>query len=307
MTPTHLPASYTDLAPIARGAFGEVWRARHEAFGPVAVKLLAPDQGGDPEAAWRFGQEFRRLQGLAVPHVPRAHEAGLSADGTPYFAMALAPGRSPEGPLPAAQVRALLVALAEALAGLHAAGLTHGDLKRENVVVADDGAVALVDLALAMPIGAAREGFAGTPAYLAPEAWRGAAHAPAADWYALGVLGYWLATGHPPFEGAGATLARAHAQDLPTLPADLPELAALLAKDPARRAAGVAALGVTPRPFAGLQPVDLPPRPLDDAPWHAALAGGGSVWLVGLEGGGKTRTLDAWRLDAAAAGRAWLA
>jgi predicted ATPase/signal transduction histidine kinase len=120
-------------------------------------------------------------------------------------------------PLAADELAAVAVALARAVAGMHARGVLHRDITPANVVVSDDGVPCLVDFALGVPLAEIRPeftpyaGIAGTLAYLAPES-TGRTGRPVdqrADLYALGAVLYELATGAPPF-GAGDPLRLTH-------------------------------------------------------------------------------------------------
>lgn len=322
MTPSQpqLPARYGSPTFLAEGAFGRVYRAELPE-GPVAVKILAPQWLGDPEAIWAFGAEARRLAGLAHPAFPALVDQGVAADGSPYFAMAYLPGAPPAGGT-AAEVRQVLAAVAGALTYLHQRELVHGDLKAENVLV-DAGRVSVLDVGMAHPFGERRTAVDGTLEYAAPEVLRLAAVAPEADWYAFAVLGYALLTGAPPFaeDGRGAgDLVRRHLLEAPApLPPAVqaadPALAAavmaLLAKDPLERSLAVppmlALLGVAAAPSdKGLAPGRWQPLPALDAAWAALALPGARIGLAGPQGAGKSHAMDAFRLEASLAGGTWL-
>ncbi len=98
---------------------------------------------------------------------------------------------------------------------IHAAGIVHRDVTPENILVAEDGSIKLIDFGLAKPIGAseADEGgvVLGTPRYLAPERRLvGAKADPRSDIYALGVILFELLTGQPPWRGEPEEILRAH-------------------------------------------------------------------------------------------------
>jgi signal transduction histidine kinase len=109
------------------------------------------------------------------------------------------------------------VKLAAAVAGMHRRGVMHRDITPANIVLSRDGALCLVDFALAAPLAEIRPEFThhteivGTLAYLAPEQ-TGRTARPVdqrADLYALGATLYELATGEPPF-GTGDPLRLTH-------------------------------------------------------------------------------------------------
>src|SRR5262249_19102579 len=90
--------------------------------------------------------------------------------------------------------------LCRALAAVHQAGLTHGDIKPQNVVREESGRVVLMDFGAGRWRGStANTGIiVGTPMFLAPEVLDGGVPTPAADIYSLGVLIYHLVTGTYP-------------------------------------------------------------------------------------------------------------
>lgn len=321
--PDVLPPRYREVSPLGAGAFGRVYRAIDPEGRSAAVKVLDATLSGQPEAAWQFASEYRRLARLAHPAFPKAYEEGRTPDGLPFYAMALAAGEPPAPGMPAARVRAVLAALAGALAYLHGIGQVHGDLKPENLRLDAEGNVTLLDVGLMSPVGAQREAIAGTLEYLAPEALRKLPVDPASDMYALGALGFELWTGQPPFVGSPAALIRAHLH-APPAAADTPDvdpelnrlLAELLSKAPADRptAYGVlSALGHAVEAsrlsigFRGLQGGALVGREEALAAWSAALSGE-PRWLLaaGASGLGKSRVLDEWRLTALQAGWTWV-
>lgn len=238
-----------------------------------ALKLLPPpnetgtdtDPRQQAEARDRLRQELAAVARLRHPGIVRIHGAGLTR-GLPWLLMDLLPGTDltrytqPLRRLPPPVIAGIGARIAEALACAHAAGIVHRDLKPANVVLdwASDSVV-LTDFGLARAADAARTRTGlvlGTPAYMAPELLAGQAPSPASDLYALGVLLFQLLAARLPFEGSGlGDLLRAVASTpapdlLPLVPPPhdpvLPPLAvvvrSLLAKDPAQRPAGAAAV-----------------------------------------------------------------
>ncbi|MDB5099051.1 MAG: serine/threonine protein kinase, partial [Cyanobacteria bacterium RYN_339] len=306
-----LPARYRDVSELGRGAFGLVYRAVDAEGRAAAVKVLAPALATQPGASWQFAGELRKLSRLDHPAFPAALDEGRTDAGLPYYAMALVDAPDlPPGPLPADEVAAVAADLAEALAYLHGLGLVHGDLKPDNVKRGER--LHLLDVGLMSLTGQAREAIAGTLEYLAPEVYRNAPVAPAADMYALGVLLYELQTGKTPFSGTPIQLVQAHLMQAPSpLAGPLATLTmALLSKDPAQRptARGVlVALGLAEdqgpeRP--GLQGGGFIGRADVLAAWDALETG--VLHLAAGPGLGKSRTLEECRLAAQLAGQAWV-
>ena len=165
-----------------------------------------------------------------------------SDENMAWMALARIPGCDLErrvqegGPIEARDVQHLAQALAQALARVHQAGYTHGDIKPANIMIdAEANGAVLIDFGMARQIGAEpfdARAFAGSPAYLAPEIVTRVAEAatPATDWYALGASLWFAATGRPPRTGESlAALLHSIANDpLPDLTALAPALDASL-------------------------------------------------------------------------------
>jgi len=238
------------LGRLGGGSSGEVHRAFDTVLErEVALKLLRDDGAGQARA---FIAEARRLAQVRHPNVLAVHGAAIH-DGRAGLWADLVEGRSlrdwvaGEGARPAAQVLEAGIALAAALAAVHAAGLVHGDVKPANVVREEDGGrLVLMDFGSAGNRDeAGRHGLLGSPLSMAPEQLRGEPVGPSADLYGLGVVLYFLAAGKVPVAAPTLTaLAQAHTADqarsaalrLAELPRALRGLVAdLLAGDPARR------------------------------------------------------------------------
>ncbi len=133
-------------------------------------------------------------------------------------------------PLPADKLAGLGLGLARAVAGMHERGVIHRDIAPANIVLSGDGALCLVDFALASSFAEIRPEFThhseivGTLAYLAPEQ-TGRTGRPVdqrADLYALGATLYELATGEPPFRtGDPLRLIHDHLARVPVPPAEV--------------------------------------------------------------------------------------
>ena len=134
-----------------------------------------------------------------------------------------------EGQLPLLQVVDILRPLGRALQGLHDQGLTHRDVKPDNVFIERTGRVLLMDFGAATGAeltALTAEGSAlGTPSYMAPEQIRGQA-VRASDQYSLGVMTFYMLTGERPFVADDLpAMLRAHMEDTPPDPSKLrPEL-----------------------------------------------------------------------------------
>ncbi len=212
--PTGLAHRLRELELLGEGGFGRVVRARDLRLGrDVAVKILRASLP-DLASRARFEREARVTASLRHPHVVSVFDFGVDEDGTAWIVYEYLAGTSlaalaATGPLPAVRVTPWLTQLADALGAAHAMGVVHRDVKPENVLVREDDAAVLVDFGIARKDqGTTVETgvglVLGTPAYMAPEALLRGEIAPAADQFALGVLGYRLLSGRLPW-GAGVT------------------------------------------------------------------------------------------------------
>ncbi|MCI0668933.1 MAG: protein kinase [Myxococcaceae bacterium] len=189
---------------LGEGASGRVYLAQDVALGRrVALKFLRPEKLG-AEGAERFLEEARTTARFSHPHIVTVYGAG-TFHGQPYLALEYLEGetlreRLARGRLSRAEALRVGWAVADALAEAHAHGIIHADLKPENVLVPRDGRLRVVDFGLARHAGASAAMASGTPAYMSPERWRGAAPAPAMDVWALGVLLHELLEGRRPLE-----------------------------------------------------------------------------------------------------------
>ena len=246
---------------VGSGTFARVFRARDlQLDRPVALKVFKPDCPVTPSVALA---EARAAAALNHPNVCTIYTVDDTA-GVPIIAMEYVSGR-PMGQIAAGAgltpelLHAIARQLAAGMAAAHGAGIVHGDLKPENVMVADDGLVKILDFGLARrlrgkppaidddtaELGLAElgQGLFGTPRYLAPEQVRGEAASPASDVFSLGVILFELATGQTAFPGPNLlqVLDQIRSVEPEALAARVPEpfatlLRAVLIPDPARRA-----------------------------------------------------------------------
>ncbi len=208
--------AYTLERPIGQGGMGSVWLAHRSDgryAGTVAVKLLNVSLIGRAGGE-RFKREGSLLARLAHPHIARLLDAGVTGGGQPFLVLEYVEGEridrycDAEHLDVAARVRLFLDVLA-AVAHSHANLIVHRDIKPDNVLVAEDGAVKLLDFGIAKLLeesAASAEsteltrqgGRALTPGYAAPEQLLGEPVTTATDVYALGVLLYVLLGGQHP-------------------------------------------------------------------------------------------------------------
>jgi serine/threonine protein kinase len=249
--------AYSIQRELGGGGMSRVFVAEDSSLGrSVVVKVLPAELAGSVSLA-RFQREISLAARLQHPHIVPLLAAG-ETDGLLYYTMPFVEGESlraklARGELPIGETISVLRDVARALEFAHSKGVTHRDIKPDNVLLAGTSAV-VTDFGVAKALSDATDsgpltsvGVAlGTVGYMAPEQ---AAADPAtdsrADIYSLGAMAYEMLAGHPPFAGRGlqATMA-AHATEAPTplvslRPAAPPQLADLvmrcLAKRPADR------------------------------------------------------------------------
>jgi serine/threonine-protein kinase len=201
---------------LGRGGMATVYAVVHTRFGKrAALKLAHGAILGPRFTPQTFLREARIANLVDHAGVPDVFATG-SFGGRPYLVMERLRGRAlgaclENDALSRDAALEILLELCEVLEAAHAAGVTHGDLKVENVLLLDQpGAggrrVKLVDWGIARIAGEQdplHGMIAGTLTYLAPEQIRGDDLTPASDVYSLGVLGYRLLLGEPPFAANG--------------------------------------------------------------------------------------------------------
>ena len=277
----------------------------------VAIKVLRPDLAA-ALGAERFTQEIEIAARLQHPHILGVHDSG-SADGFLYYVMPYVAGESlrerltRQGELPIHEAVRLLAEVADALGHAHSQGVVHRDIKPENIMVSGRHAL-VMDFGVAKAVSEASGrnrlttlGVAlGTPAYMAPEQASADPHIDhRVDLYALGVMGYELLAGRPPFTGASPQqVLAAHVMQTPELvsthrPSISPALANVIMKALEKRPADrwqtaeemLAQLEPLATPSGGLTPTETRPvmaiRPR--GPWPMfLLAGAGVIGCVML-------------------------
>jgi hypothetical protein len=215
-----LGPNYAIERELGGGGMSRVFLARDLTLDrAVVVKVLSSEYSAGVSAD-RFRREIQVIAKLQHPHVVPLLSAG-SSEGGLYYVMPFLGGETlrariaREGPLPIADCVRVLREVLDALAFAHSHGVIHRDIKPENIlveaghaIVADFGvAKALKESGNMTSVGIAL----GTPTYMAPE--QAAADSAAdhrADLYAVGVVGYEMLTGSPPFSGSPQQVIRAH-------------------------------------------------------------------------------------------------
>jgi beta-lactam-binding protein with PASTA domain/tRNA A-37 threonylcarbamoyl transferase component Bud32 len=257
-----LGGRYRLVELLGQGGMAKIYRATDAQLGrEVAVKVLHPEYGRDPDFVARFRQEAQSAASLSHPNIVGVYDFGTDADG-PYIVMELVDGEdvatllARNGPLPPRQAARLAAEVAHALAAAHARGIVHRDVKPGNVLVSSDGRVKVTDFGIARAWADARLTLPGVTLgsvhYFSPEQALGEQATEASDIYSLGIVLYELLSGRRPWEGdSAAAVAMARISAPPPLvsavrPNVPPILEAIdrraLSADPAARFGSAAAM-----------------------------------------------------------------
>jgi len=199
------------LGELGRGGMATVFLAHDLSLDrKVAIKVIAPALLTTTGAADRFKREARTAAALSHPHIIPIH-AVRETTNLLYFVMKFVEGRALDdivrerGPLPIRMVQTILTEVGQALAYAHRRGIVHRDIKPANIMIDGDGWAVVTDFGIAKVLDAdaltASGSMIGTPYYMSPEQCAGKPVAGTSDQYSLGVVGYQLLTGRPPFSG----------------------------------------------------------------------------------------------------------
>ncbi|WP_146210058.1 protein kinase [Vitiosangium sp. GDMCC 1.1324] len=249
---------YTVLGWMGGGGMGQVFRARDEVLGrEVALKFLVARQGLEGAVL----SEARAVALLNHENIVRIFDVAEwrgtpGGRGIPFLVMECLEGESLAALLKRESLQVeraleILDGIAAGLSHAHERHLVHRDLKPANVFLTRQGTVKLLDFGLShlTPSCVARRlelAMAGTPAYMAPEQWRGEPQDARTDIWAVGVMLHEMLTGRLPHPSATLEELRAWVtsdEPVPPVRARRPEvpqevealLSTALARDPVRR------------------------------------------------------------------------
>jgi eukaryotic-like serine/threonine-protein kinase len=229
-SPAGTAPRYRMLGLVGTGGMGVVYRAEDTLLGrTVALKFLPPALTPNLRAKARFLDEARAASALDHPNICTIYEAGETAEGQLYLAMAYYEGetlrqRLERGPLPVAEALDIVLQVARGLAKAHRYGIVHRDIKPANLMLTSDGIVKILDFGIArLPEKSQSGPLLGTPGYMAPEQARSGTVDARSDVWSLGVVLREMLPDAPP--KVEALLTRMLAEE----PADrYPDAAALL-------------------------------------------------------------------------------
>lgn len=228
---------YRILDEIGKGGFGKVYKAIHAMMGRVvAIKVIAENCVEEARAITWFRREVRAATQLTHPNIVMAYDAD-EANGQTFFVMEYVDGPTlndlikRRGPLPTDLAMEMLRQTAMGLQHAHEKGMVHRDIKPSNLLVpqaiddllerapqtawidmdaclvkvTDFGLARLHDSTMQTLVSEGKQGFLGTPDFVAPEQARDSHSADIrSDLYSLGCTFYYALTGRKPFRGENA-------------------------------------------------------------------------------------------------------
>lgn len=202
---------------IARGGMGEVYEVEDRQLRGihVALKTILSHYAADPTMRQRFEREVLSAREVVHPNLCPMYDLGhwKRPEGQlTYLTMKLLAGESLAtrlsrvGALPDDEAISILRQVAAGISAAHQAGILHRDIKTANIILQGSGAdviawvtdFGLARAALGEETALTVNGVAGTPGFMAPELFYGAAPSRASDVYALGIVAHLVLTGHAP-------------------------------------------------------------------------------------------------------------
>jgi len=223
MQPGQALLHYRVVTSLGKGGMGEVFVAEDTKLGRlVALKVLPGEMAADPECRARFEREARSVAALNHPNIVTVYSVE-QADGVHFITMELVEGKTrtdllPREGLSLGRLLDLAIPLAEAVSRAHRSGITHRDLKPDNIMIDGEGRLKVLDFGLAKardpkspdvgptlaPTATVETGegkILGTVSYMSPEQAEGKVVDARTDIFSLGTILYEMATGERPFRG----------------------------------------------------------------------------------------------------------
>jgi serine/threonine-protein kinase len=211
------------VSKLGAGGMGEVYLARDPRLErQLAIKILPADLADDAHRQARFATEAKAVSALSHPNIAQIFDIG-EQDGIHFIAMEYVEGpdlgQRLAGPaLAQNEIIAIAIQVAGALEEARSKGVIHRDIKPANIALTARAEVKVLDFGLAKMTGPADKepslqtmtlsrtaagAVLGTVRYMSPEQARGKDVDTRSDLFSLGVVLYEMATGQPPFGGAG--------------------------------------------------------------------------------------------------------
>ena len=224
---TMLSGRYRIVREVGKGGMGTVYMAEEtvlETGRHVAIKLLPPQLTMDPAILARFQEEIKTAARLDHPFIVPIYFVG-EHNGQYFFVMKYLEGGTisqwikKKGPMSEQDTRRILAKVTDALYYAHKHGVIHRDIKAGNIMLSPEANPTLMDFGVARTNESSEltmDGqIVGTAEYMAPEQWYGEVD-PRSDLYAMGIVAYYMLTGHLPFRSRNTfELMKMHQEQTP--------------------------------------------------------------------------------------------
>jgi len=220
---------YEIIEQLGTGGMGRVYRAIDKKLNEeVAIKFLKKEIASDRKTIERFANELKLARRIIHKNIARMYEL-MEYGETSFITMEFVPGENLKsfikriGKLPEGKAAAIAKQVCEGLREAHHLGVTHRDLKPQNIMIDTEGNARVMDFGIACSMetkGQTEAGMIiGTPEYMSPEQAEGKEADARSDIYSLGVVFYEMLTGQVPFTGdSSMSIALGHINQIPLDP-----------------------------------------------------------------------------------------
>lgn len=200
--PTPQFEGYESVKRLGFGAASVIFAVKNKATGEMrALKHVVREGDQDKRMIDQVENEYRVARCVDHPYVRKVHEIRRRKRRFKTVEVLLLMEYCPGISLEQSSSRSLLDLLlifrmvANGLNGMHNVGLLHCDMKPNNIIIAENGAINIIDLGQSCPIGTVKRRIQGTPDYIAPEQVKRKPVTRQTDVFNLGATMYWALTG----------------------------------------------------------------------------------------------------------------